>query len=493
MDHPPPTQILSAQDAVARFADVTVLVVGDFMLDRFVYGDLERISPEAPIPILRGRNEQRMLGGGGNVVANIASLGGRALPLTVIGDDLSGSEIAAMMADLNVATDGLLVSDARCTSQKSRFIAQKQQVLRFDEEDRSALARDERDRLLDLLPTMLSEADIAILSDYGKGVLMDGVAADIIAACRERRLPVLVDPKGPDYAIYAGATAVTPNRSELSEASGHGVADEAAIEAAARHLVAAHGFDFLLATRSEDGLSVISADSAHHIATAAQEVFDVSGAGDTVIASFALALAAGLDTARAGSVANVAAGIAVAKRGTAQVTRSEMLSWLNGSADEHGPLQRDEALRLVAEWKDRGFRVGFTNGCFDILHAGHISLLREARHHCDRLVVGLNTDSSVRRLKGADRPVNNENDRAAVLAALKTVDAVVPFDEDTPAELIAALVPDVLVKGADYTIEQVVGADTVIANNGRVVLADLVPGKSTTQTIRSLRAADGHE
>ena len=490
MDLTPSRHIDTMQDALARFADLTVLVIGDFMLDCFIYGDLERISPEAPIPILRGQNEERMLGGGGNVVANVVSLGGRARPLAVIGGDRAGTDIAAMMADLGVATDGLLVSKDRCTSRKTRFIAQQQQVLRFDEEDRSALAPDDRHRLLDLLPAALAETDIVILSDYGKGILIDGLAADIIAACRERDVPVLVDPKGTDYAIYAGATAVTPNRKELAEASGLAVANDTEVEAAARQLLAAHGFDFVLATRSEDGMSLIGADSADHVATAAQEVFDVSGAGDTVIASFALAFAAGLDPTRAGSLANAAAGIVVAKRGTAQVTHSELLSRLSGFADRPGPLQLDDALRLVADWKSRGLRVGFTNGCFDILHTGHVSLLRQAHLHCDRLIVGVNTDDSVRRLKGDGRPVNSENERAAVLAALKSVDAVVLFGDDTPAELIAALLPDVLVKGADYSLDQVVGADTVIANQGQVVLADLVPGKSTTETIRNLRRSD---
>ncbi len=486
-------QIETARDALGQFSGLSVLVVGDFMVDSFVYGDLERISPEAPIPILRGQDQRQMLGGGGNVVANVVSLGANALPLTVIGDDNAGRDLKTMLAELGAAGDGVLTGEKRQTSQKTRFIAQRQQVLRFDQEDRAALELEDRGRLLEHLPALLDKADVVILSDYGKGVLGDGVAAEIIARCRAAGKRVLADPKGPDYSIYAGATAVTPNRSELSEASGMVLDSDADVEAAVRKLVAAHGFDYVVATRSEDGMSVVGPDFAHHVATPVLEVFDVSGAGDTVIASFALALAAGMDLQQAGSLANAAAGVVVSKLGTAQVSREELLVALNGAAEKHGHVAFDHAVHLVKSWKSRGLTVGFTNGCFDILHAGHISLLRQARDECDRLIVGLNSDASVRRLKGAERPVNNENDRAAVLAALKSVDAVVLFGEDTPADLIEALIPDVLVKGADYTVDQVVGADTVTAHGGRVVLAELVPGRSTTGTIRDLKAAKTKE
>ena len=420
-------QLETAQEALGQFADLAVLVVGDFMVDSFVYGDLERISPEAPIPILRGQDQRQMLGGGGNVVANVVSLGATALPLTVIGGDNAGTDLKRMLAELGATGDGVLTGARRQTSQKTRFIAQRQQVLRFDQEDRAALDAADRTRLFERLPALLEKADVVILSDYGKGVLGDGIAAEIVARCREAGKPVLADPKGPDYSIYAGATAVTPNRSELSEASGMPVDGDAEVEAAARHLVTGHGFDYVVATRSEDGMSVVGADFAHHVATPVLEVFDVSGAGDTVIASFALALAAGMDLQQAGSLANAAAGVVVAKLGTAQVSREELLVALNGAAEKHGHVAFDHAMHLVKSWKNRGLSVGFTNGCFDILHAGHISLLRQARAECDRLIVGLNSNSSVRRLKGADRPVNNENDRAAVLAALKTVDRRRPF------------------------------------------------------------------
>ncbi|TIW74531.1 MAG: D-glycero-beta-D-manno-heptose 1-phosphate adenylyltransferase, partial [Mesorhizobium sp.] len=382
----------------------------------------------------------------------------------------------------------------RMTSSKSRFSALNQQVLRFDEEEVKPLSAGERSTLVEHFRTALARADIVILSDYGKGMLLDGVAGELIAMCREAGKPVLVDPKGRDYARYAGATAVTPNRKELGEAVGRPVFADDEIVAAARDLISAHGFDFVVATRSEKGMSVVEPDDAHHIATQAREVFDVSGAGDTVIATFALALAAGADRVQAGSIANAAGGVVVGKRGTARLTVEELTGALFRS---HGPVTHKDAIldasaaaRMVTAWKEEGLTVGFTNGCFDILHAGHVSLLHAARSQCDRLVLGLNSDASVRRLKGSGRPVNDQHDRACVLAALASVDAVVVFEEDTPLALIEALLPDILVKGADYTIDKVVGADVVQKAGGRVVLVDLVAGKSTTGTIGRMRATN---
>ncbi|CCV08736.1 fused heptose 7-phosphate kinase; heptose 1-phosphate adenyltransferase [Mesorhizobium metallidurans STM 2683] len=478
--------------AISRFGDVTVLVVGDFILDRFVNGVIERISPEAPIPVLHGRGEMLAMGGAGNVVSNIVSLGAAAIPVSVIGDDHAGNNLIGMLGELGVRTDGLARDRDRMTSSKSRFSALNQQVLRFDEEEIKSLSDAERAMLIRHFRAALAQADIVILSDYGKGILHDGVAGELISICREAGKPVLVDPKGHDYARYAGATAITPNRKELGEAVGRLVFADDEIVAAARELIAAHGFDYVVATRSEKGMSVVGAEDARHIATQAREVFDVSGAGDTVIATFALALAAGADRVMAASLANAAGGVVVGKRGTARLTVEELTGALFRS---HGPVAHHSAIlnaaaaaRLVATWKNEGLSVGFTNGCFDILHAGHVSLLHAARSQCDRLVLGLNSDASVRRLKGPGRPVNDEHDRACVLAALASVDAVVVFEEDTPLALIEALLPDILVKGADYTVGTVVGADVVQKAGGRVVLVDLVAGKSTTGTIGKLRA-----
>ncbi|MGP2493382.1 D-glycero-beta-D-manno-heptose-7-phosphate kinase [Mesorhizobium sp. PUT5] len=488
--HPPSPQ--SLHRAVAAFPGVTVLVCGDLILDRFVNGVIERISPEAPIPVLHGRGETVALGGAGNVVANIVSLGAAAIPVSAVGEDAAGRTVARLVAELGAGGEGIVATPGRMTSSKSRFSALNQQVLRFDEEEVRALDAAERAELIGRFRTALERSDIVILSDYGKGVLLDGVAGELISICRAAGKLVLVDPKGRDYRRYKGATAVTPNRKELGEAIGRMVFTGDEVAAAARELIDACGFDFVVATRSEKGMSVVDAAQAHHIATQAREVFDVSGAGDTVIASFALALAAGAGRVDAAAIANAAAGVVVGKRGTARLTAEELTGALlrsqGASAHRDAILDRAGAERLVAGWKREGLAVGFTNGCFDILHAGHVSLLHAARAQCDRLVLGLNSDASVRRLKGPGRPVNDQHDRACVLAALASVDAVVVFEEDTPLALIEALKPDILVKGADYTIEQVVGAVEVQAYGGRVVLVDLVAGKSTTGTIGRLRA-----
>jgi D-beta-D-heptose 7-phosphate kinase/D-beta-D-heptose 1-phosphate adenosyltransferase len=491
MSEQPLTSPESLHRAIARFSGITVLVVGDLILDRFINGVIERISPEAPIPVLHGRGEALALGGAGNVVSNVVSLGGKAVPVSVVGDDPAGRNVLRMLAELGADTAGVTAITYRMTSSKSRFSALSQQVLRFDEEEIAALAGQERAALVSRFSAALGHADIVVLSDYGKGVLLDGVAAELISICRETGKPVLADPKGRDYSRYAGATAITPNRKELGEAVGRAAASTSPSEKTARELIAAHGFGFVVATRSEKGMSVIDATAAHHISTQAREVFDVSGAGDTVIASFALALAAGTERAMAATIANAAAGVVVGKRGTARLSAEELLGALlrSQSAVTHRDaiLDADAALRMVAAWRREGLSVGFTNGCFDILHAGHVSLLHAARAQCDRLVLGLNSDASVRRLKGEGRPVNDQHDRACVLAALASVDAVIVFEEDTPLKLIEALKPDILVKGADYTVDQVVGADVVQKAGGRVVLIDLVAGKSTTGTIGKLR------
>jgi D-beta-D-heptose 7-phosphate kinase/D-beta-D-heptose 1-phosphate adenosyltransferase len=480
-------------DISSQFPSLTVLVVGDFMIDRFIRGRVDRISPEAPIPVLSAEHDDPMLGGGGNVVANIASLGGRAIPVSVIGADAVAQRMRTMLDDLGVDHHGLISSPRRLTTRKSRFVAGQQQLLRFDEENVAPLAADDRAALRAAFDAALAPADVVVLSDYGKGVLADGVAAELVAAARAAGRPVLVDPKGTDFGIYRGATTVTPNRRELAEATGLPTATDAQVEAAARRLIAAHGFEFVLATRSEAGMSVVDAHHTLHLPTRAREVFDVSGAGDTVIAAFALAYATGCGPAAAADLANLAAGVVVSKFGTAQATIAELtVAEIHRHHHHHrssagrGPLDRAAAAGLAADWRAAGLRVGFTNGCFDVLHVGHLAQLEDARTHCDRLIVGLNTDASVRRNKGAERPINRETDRARLLAALSVVDAVVLFDEDTPFELIAAIRPDLLVKGADYTIDEVVGADLVISGGGRVHLSPLIAGRSTSETLKRI-------
>jgi len=474
-----------------NFSGVRVLCVGDVILDRFIYGDVARISPEAPVPVLRLRETRTMLGGAGNVVHNIARLGGEAVLLGLIGADDSGAHLTGLIERIPGLTSACVTSRLRPTIAKTRYIAAGQQVVRADEESSLKVAPEEDAALLAALEGAIAGAKAVILSDYGKGVLSAAVIARAIALAHERRIPVLVDPKSEDFAAYRGATCITPNLRELAAAARLPVKTEAEVIAACRAVMADAQSEAILATRSEKGMLLVEADGGvHSVPARAREVFDVSGAGDTVIAVLALAHASGLSLAQAMRVSNAAAGVVVSKSGTATVELAELLHELD-DAGENGarsPVRSDaEAGAVVERWKQQGLVVGFTNGCFDILHAGHVSLLAAARSKCDRLVVGINSDASVSRLKGATRPINRLEHRCAVMAAIKYVDCVTSFDEDTPLRLITHLVPDVLFKGADYRAEDVVGGDVVRRAGGRVLLLDLVPGQSTTGIINRVR------
>jgi D-beta-D-heptose 7-phosphate kinase/D-beta-D-heptose 1-phosphate adenosyltransferase len=479
------------------FSALTILCVGDVMLDRFLHGDIERISPEAPVPVIHLRETREMLGGAGNVASNIASLGGRATLLGLVGTDDPGAHLHRILAAQPRIKAQLTETAHRPTICKTRFIAGRQQVVRADDESRAPLHASEEAALIAAFDAALPASDAVILSDYGKGVLSQALIAHAIAAGRASGKPVFVDPKSDDFTRYRGATCITPNAREMAQAAHAPVGTQAEIETAARRLIAEADLDAILVTRSEKGMTLVEPSLTASVPARAREVFDVSGAGDTVIATLALAYADGRSLVQAMHIANAAAGVVVSKLGTATADIAEVLHELSAQdAQASAALQPgavpglttlDSARSLVARWHDQGFSVGFTNGCFDILHPGHVSLLAFARAQCDRLIVALNTDDSVARLKGPTRPVNTLAQRAQVMAAIRHVDAVVSFGEDTPLQLITALVPDVLVKGADYTVDRVVGADVVKAAGGRVVLAELVPGQSTTGIIARMR------
>ena len=489
---------------LAALREATVLVVGDVMLDRFVYGAVERISPEGPIPVLRVGSERRMLGGAGNVLRNLRGLGARARLVAAIGDDEAGREVAALAAEGGADTQGgtFPVASDRPTTVKTRYVAAGQQLLRADTESRAALSEAEVEALRAAALAALPGARALILSDYGKGVLTADLTADLIAAARRAGLPVAVDPQGRDYRRYRGASLVTPNRRELSEATGLSVANDGEVEAACRALIADRGIEAVLATLGDEGMTLVAGHGAAlHLPAETREVFDVSGAGDTVAAVVAAGLAGGLGLAEAARVANLAAGIVVGKLGTAPVEAADLTEALRparaprvsgGARGDHVPdaeaklLSRDATGAQAAAWRRAGLRVGFTNGCFDLLHPGHLHLLRQARAACDRLIVGLNSDASARRLKGTGRPVRNETARALVLASLNVVDRVTIFEEDTPLALIEAVRPDLLVKGADYRKDQVVGGALVESHGGEILLAELAAGHSTTATVRKL-------
>jgi D-beta-D-heptose 7-phosphate kinase/D-beta-D-heptose 1-phosphate adenosyltransferase len=477
------------------FSGATILCLGDVMLDRFAYCEAERISPEAPVPVLLLKRTQSMLGGAGNVARNIAALGGKAVLMGLLGHDAAGSEVQALIAQTPGLTDRHVASAHRPTVCKTRYLAGHQQLVRIDEEETHDLAPEEEAALIAAAERAIPEVDAVVLSDYGKSVLGANVIGAAIARARGLGIPVYVDPKSDDFARYRGATCVTPNLKELALAARMPVATDAEIIAAATKIMRESGAEAILATRSEKGMVLVEAAGGVHLESArAREVYDVSGAGDTVIAVLALACASGYQLPQAMRLANTAAGIVVSKLGTATVELDELMLELSREVRDkewhHAKYySAAEAETLVRRWKSRGLSVGFTNGCFDIVHAGHVALLAAARAQCDRLIVALNSDPGVERLKGKGRPVNGLADRSAVIAAVESVDAVISFDEDTPLELIARLKPDVLVKGGDYTIEGVVGAAEVEAAGGRVVLVDLIDGRSTTRLIDAIRAS----
>ena len=475
-----------------RAVQVRALVIGDLMLDEYLWGKAERISPEAPVQVVEVTREDLRLGGAGNVVNNLVALGASVSVCSVIGSDENGSLLRRAFEEQGVELAGLFEDPERRTSKKTRVLAANQQIVRIDRETRSPLGDACERNLLDYLAANCEKFDVIIVSDYLKGVLTAPVLAAVCRAGREHGIPVVVDPKGNDYGKYRGATLLTPNRKEAEIASGIAIDDLESLERAADRLVAGLELDALLITRSEAGMSLFSAGgSAVHIPTVAREVFDVTGAGDTVIAVLSLGLACGLALPAAAWIANLAAGIAVGKLGTSTVSPQEIVAEAgHGALDSGSKIKNLDVLaHLIAQERSRGKKVVFTNGCFDLLHVGHVKYLQKARQLGDLLVVGLNSDASVRRLKGEKRPLIEESERAHILAALDCIDYLVLFDEDTPLGVITALSPDVLVKGGDYSIEGVVGREVVEANGGRVELVQFVDGRSTSRIIEKILAS----
>lgn len=469
-----------------------VVVIGDVILDRFVYGVAGRLSPEAPVPVVRKSYETLAAGGAGNVARNLDALGGEAALFGLIGQDASADALTTVLG----AASHLVRSVDWRTIVKTRVIAQQQQIVRIDDEAPRPLTLAEGEELIAGLSAQLEAAQVLVLSDYGKGVLTEDVCRRAIAAAKAAGVVCIVDPKGRDYERYAGADYITPNAAELAEVTGMQTATDQEVTEAGRALLRRYDLGGVIATRSEKGIMLIPREGAVISAPAtAQEVFDVSGAGDTVIATLALTLAAGVPIGEAIKYANLAAGIVVAKLGTAVCSFAELEHASRVEGGSGGVMKADYAVQMLRAWRSEGLRVGFANGCFDVLHAGHVQMLRAARRHCDRLIVALNDDASVKRLKGATRPINPLEDRAVVIAGLDPVDAVTWFSEDTPLELIMKLRPDRLFKGSDYTMENVVGADEVKSWGGHTVLLDLMPGRSTTGIVARAKAefGVGHE
>jgi D-beta-D-heptose 7-phosphate kinase/D-beta-D-heptose 1-phosphate adenosyltransferase len=472
-----------------------VLVVGDIMVDHYVHGAVQRVSEEAPVPILHVHSERHVPGGAANVAYNIASLGAQVDLLGVVGADPVANLLASIMEATPNITTHLCIASDRPTVLKTRYLGGLHQMIRVDREQIHSCGEKIEAEILEHAELITENVRVMVLSDYGKGVLSDNVLAGLFALAKRRDLCVIVDPKRVNFADYRGATIITPNRKELQTATGLPCeTDEEAAAAAAKAIDASEAN--ILLTRSERGMSYFAnGQPPIHRAAEAQEVFDVSGAGDTVVATVAASLAAGLKIESGLALANAAAGVVVAKRGTATVSPGE----LSGAAGSAKPRRarlgsivhdREAAVAQTMAWRREGLRVGFANGCFDLIHPGHVSLILQAAEACDRLVVALNTDASVKRLKGPTRPLQDEDARAAVMASIKGVAMVTFFDEDTPIELLRALSPDVIVKGADYREDQVVGADLVKKHGGRVLLVKLEESHSTSRII-ALARSDG--
>ena len=471
----------SAANALVAIQKRRILVIGDVMLDRFIDGSVSRISPEAPVPVLEKSRETQMPGGAANVAGNLASLGCNVRLVSVTGDDAQGRSVAALLG-ANMAIDFHQVIDRnRPTTTKTRFRADGQQVLRFDEETTDAVDAATGKQLLDTFVAALDEADLVILSDYAKGAVPPSLIAEVISHARNAGKTVVVDPKLADFGAYAGASLLTPNLAELRRTGIVAGDTLEQIAAGASRLAAAHDMEAILVTLSARGMLLAGADGSwHHAPAQAREVFDVSGAGDTVIAMMAAALAGGIDRAAAMSLANIAASVVVAKSGTAIATPGEIIDQAGAATP---PLDWPHWAATCQTWRETGQSIGFANGCFDLLHPGHMFLLQEAAAQCDRLIVGLNSDASVRRLKGDGRPAQPAERRAAAMIQLPFIDGVAIFDEDTPLELITALQPDFIFKGGDYLPEDVVGADIVKARGGEVRIIPTLGSHSSTSLI----------
>ena len=462
-----------------------LLVVGDLMIDHYLWGACERISPEAPVQVVNINNESSVLGGAGNVINNLRALGAQVDVISVVGGCEISDELKILLKNINVSTQHLITQKDRITSKKSRIIAAQQQVVRYDRESSDEISAESQKSILDTFTNIITNYDGVLLSDYGKGVLTSELTQSLISIANKNNKKVLVDPKGLDYSKYKGAYLLTPNKKEASEATQVNIKDDASLAQAITQLKTECDLDVSLITLSEQGVAIYD-DRLRTHPTVAREVYDVTGAGDTVLASLGFALACGVDIDDAVEFSNLAAGVVVGKIGSATASLNEIIEYessLNKSSSDAHIKTLNEITVLSKELKARDKKIIFTNGCFDILHAGHVRYLETAKSYGDVLILGLNSDRSVKALKGENRPINTQLDRAYILAALEAVDYVVVFDEDTPYNLIKAVQPHTLVKGGDYEGKEVVGQD--IADELKLV--QFVDGKSTTKTIEKIQ------
>jgi D-beta-D-heptose 7-phosphate kinase/D-beta-D-heptose 1-phosphate adenosyltransferase len=479
--------MISLQKLLSAMSGARVVAVGDVMVDRFVYGEVSRVSAEAPVPILVRARESVMLGAAGNVARNVAALGGQAALIGIVGEDLAAEEARFLIGAQAGLTGELIVEPGRPTTTKVRFASAGQQLLRVDHEAVDLASEAADNAVCAAIARMAQGAGAILLSDYGKGMVSDKVIAACLAAAKAGDAPLIVDSKARGFGRYGAADIVKPNAAELAFATDLPTGADAEVEAALAKALDVCRCQAILVTRAAKGMSLaVRGEAVRHFRRPPPEVFDTAGAGDTALAALGLALASGAALGEAVELALLASSVVVEKTGVAVVSPDEILEAelaAHRAPTEAKIVTLEGMERAIGRWRERGLKVGFTNGCFDILHPGHIAYLAQAKSWCDRLVVGLNSDASVRRAKGEGRPVNSLEARALVLAGLACVDLVTAFDEDTPADLIAAARPDLLVKGGDYAMADVVGADLVESWGGEVRIAAFVGGHSTTATL----------
>jgi D-beta-D-heptose 7-phosphate kinase / D-beta-D-heptose 1-phosphate adenosyltransferase len=469
------------------FQNITpkILVVGDLMIDHYLWGSCERISPEAPVQVVNVSSESIILGGAGNVINNLYALGAKVDVISVIGECKTSKELKRLLTDIKVDTQYLITQKDRVTSRKSRIIAEQQQVVRYDRESSDEINIESQQAIHQTFSAIINNYDIVLLSDYGKGVLTFDLTQSLISIASKNSKKILADPKGLDYSKYKGAYLLTPNKKEASEAANISIKDDKSLIKVIQILKNQCNLEVSLITLSEQGVAIFDNELRIH-PTVAREVFDVTGAGDTVLASLGFALSSNKSIDEAVKFANLASGVVVGKIGSATASMNEIIEYessLNKSTSDNHIKTWDEISSIVNELKKKKKKIVFTNGCFDILHIGHIKYLETAKSLGDILILGLNSDNSVRRLKGENRPINHQNDRAYILASLEVIDYVVVFDEDTPIDLITLIQPDVLTKGSDYEGKEIAGQD--IAKELKLI--NFVNGKSTTNTIERIK------
>jgi len=462
-----------------------LLVVGDLIIDQYLWGNSERISPEAPVQVINVKNESATLGGAGNVINNLKALGSKADIISVVGNCDTSIELKQLLKKTSISAKYLVTQIDRVTSKKTRIISSQQQVIRFDRESTEEISHKSQELILETFNKIIENYEIILLSDYGKGVLTNYLTSSIINIANKHNKKVLVDPKGTDFSKYKGAYLLTPNKKEASEVTRIDIKDDVSLTKALVKLKSEYNLGVSLITLSEQGIAIYD-EKLSIQPTTSKEVYDVTGAGDTVLASLGFSLACDHDINKSVKFANLAAGVVVGKIGSATATLNEIIEYessLNKSSSDVHIKTHNEIAILSKELKHKGKKIIFTNGCFDLLHAGHVKYLETAKSFGDILILGLNSDNSVRNLKGTGRPINNQKDRAFILAALEAVDYVVIFEEDTPYNLIKTINPDTLVKGGDYKNKDVVGQN--IAKELKIV--EFVNGKSTTQTISKIQ------